>query len=99
VGIVASATAREAAISNVPGIRFSTNARQHTEQEDKLKAIQGALSGGIIDLPSPTTLPHLSFYSVATVDGDSGTFISLWVPKDQQADATKRLEAAGFTVS
>lgn len=95
---MASATVREETILNVPGVRFSTNARPHTEQEEELQAIQSALSGGVVDLPSPTTLPHLNFYSVKTVGG-SETFISLWVPNEQRADAANRLEAAGFAVS
>jgi hypothetical protein len=96
---VPSATVSEETISNVPGVRFSTNARPDTEQEEKLQAIQSALSGGIVDLPSPTTLPHLNYYSAAIVGGGSETYISLWVPADQRAGTTKRLETAGFTVS
>lgn len=95
---MASATVREETILNVPGVRFSTNARPHTEQEEELQAIQSRLSGGVVDLPSPTMLPHLNFYSVMTASG-SKTFISLWVPKEQQVDAADLLETAGFAVS
>lgn len=84
-------------IEGQPGIRFRTNAEPETEAEGRLQEIQSELSGGIVDLPSPTTLPHLNFYAVAIVNGLDKTYISLWVPSEQQLQATRLLEDAGFT--
>lgn len=94
-----SATAHEETIAGVPGVRFRTDARQHTSEEERLQEIQSRLSGGEDDLPSQTTLPHLALEEVQTVDGPSYSVISLWVPTDKRAEAAERLRAAGFTVS
>lgn len=81
------------------GVRFTTDGRPGTAQERHLQEIQGALSEGVVFLPSHTTLPHLSWHSVATVDGPSYPVISLWVPTEQRSQAAERLQSAGFTVS
>ena len=94
-----TARAEEETIQGVRGVRFRTDTRPDTEWERKLQEIQYVLSGGKDLLPSPTTEPHLNWYLAATVDGPSETYISLWVPVDQRDEATRRLEAAGFTVS
>jgi hypothetical protein len=89
----------EQVIDGVPGIRFRTNAQPDTEPERQLQEIQSKLSSGEVHLSSSTTLPHLNFYDVATIDGPTQTFISLWVPKEQELQATELLEAADFTVA
>jgi hypothetical protein len=86
-------------IEGVSGIRLRTNAEPGTEAEGRLQGIQSELSGGIVDLPSPTTLPHLNFYVAAIVDGPDKTYISLWVPSEQQLQATRLLEDAGFALA
>jgi len=86
-------------IESVSGIRFRTNAEPETEAEKHLRGIQSKLSGGIVELSSPTTLPHLNFYVAAVVDGADKTYVSLWVPSEQRSEATQLLEVAGFTVA
>ncbi len=89
----------EELIADVPGIRFSTDARPGTPEEGTLQEIQSALSGGIFNLPLGTTSPHLNYYYVAIGDGPSYSAISLWVPKQQRSQALELLQSAGYTVS
>jgi hypothetical protein len=92
-------TARASAetIAQISGIRFATNAVPETTAAGHLQEIQSKLSGGMDDTPPPT-VSHLNFYAAAVVDGPDKTYISLWVPSEQQSQATGLLEAAGFTV-
>lgn len=96
---MATASAQVETISGVSGVRFTTDARQGTDQETKLQEIQSVLSGRVVILPSGTTLPHLALCSVQVVDGTSYAVISLRVPTDRRQKAVELLEAAGFTVS
>ncbi len=86
-------------IQDVPGVPLRTNARPGTAVEGQLREIQSELSGGQVDLPSPTTVPHLSYFAVATVDGPPHSYISLWVPEHQAPRAAELLGDAGFTVT
>jgi hypothetical protein len=97
--MVLNATVEEETIAGVSGVRFLTDARPETEADFKLRAIQRELAGGVDRLPEGTTLPHLNFVSVATVDGPSYSVISLWVPKEKRSKATALLRAADFTVT
>jgi hypothetical protein len=93
-----TARAEQEPIMGVAGVRFKTNAKPKTGDEDRLKEIQYQLSGGQVDLPSPTTVAHLSLYYVDAVDGSTRSPISLWVPATQRPQAAELLEAADFTV-
>jgi hypothetical protein len=95
-----TARAEEETIVAVPGVRFRTNARPDTASERQLQDIQSELSDGERELSSPTTLPHLNYFYAATKgDRPTNSFISLWVPKEQQLQAEDLLRAAGFTVT
>lgn len=85
-------------IAGVPGVRFATTAQPGSPEEQVLQRIQSTLSGGVTELPSPTTVAHLALSSVQVVDGASYSVISLWVPKDQEAQAADALRAEGFEV-
>jgi len=94
-----TARAKDETIEGVVGVRFRTNAKPNTAGEEQLKEIQYELSGGQIDLPSPTTVPHLNYYYVDVVGGPARSLISLWVPATQESRATELLEAAEFALS
>ncbi|HEX8744213.1 MAG TPA: hypothetical protein VF712_13870 [Thermoleophilaceae bacterium] len=94
-----SATVQDETISDVPGVRFTTDARPGSPEERQLQEIQSRLAEGETSLPGGTTLPHLNLYMAQTVNGPSQSFISLWVPKEQQSQAVELLESAGFRVS
>jgi hypothetical protein len=83
----------------VAGVRFRTDVEPTAGPESRLREIQSGLSGGILDIPSGSALPHLNFYDVATHDGPTHTYVSLWVPGDLADQARKLLEAADFVVS
>ena len=93
------ATAQEETSAGVPGVRFTTDARPGTAQEEQLQGIQYELSGGVDLLPSQPTVAHLTLHEVATVDGPSHSVVSLWVPTEQRSRAAERLAGAGFRVS
>lgn len=94
-----TARAQKETIEAVSGLRFRTNARHDTAAGRQLQEIQSELSGGRGSLSLPTTLPHLTFFAVATADGPTNSYISLWVPQEQERQATELLNAAGFTVT
>jgi hypothetical protein len=93
-----TARSSDETIKGVEGVRFPTNAEPGSDAEDRLQEIQRELAGGIDELPSGTTLPHLNYYDAATVGGPTQTYISLWAPKDQRLRGIELLEAADFTV-
>jgi hypothetical protein len=80
-------------------VRFRTDVSPNTEPESRLREIQSELAGGVIDIPSGSSLPHLNWYSAATRDGSTHTYVSLWVAGHLADEARKLLEAAGFVVS
>lgn len=84
-------------IEGVAGTRFRTNAQPHTDAERLLQEIQSTLSGGMNG--PPLTVAHLNFYARGVADGPDKTYISLWVPREQQSQTTSLLEDAGFSVS
>jgi hypothetical protein len=85
-------------IAGVPGVRFATAARSDSAEERALQRIQSALSGGVPELPSSTTVAHLAYQSVEVIDGTSYSVITLWVPKTQESKAADALRAEGFEV-
>jgi hypothetical protein len=93
-----NATVQQETVAGVPRVRFTTDARPGTEEEDQLQEIQLELSDGVDSLGAQPTVAHLTLHEVATVDGPSHSVISLWVPAEQQPLAVERLQSAGFTI-
>jgi hypothetical protein len=96
VAPVPVATVVDETIKDVEGVRFRTDARPDTPEDDRLRSIQSSLAEGNTSLPFGTTLPHLNYY---WKQADDSTAISLWVPEPLRARAVELLEAAGYTVS
>lgn len=96
---MATATAQDETIDEVPGVRFVTDARPDSAQDVQLRRLRDELSGQPEHLPSKTTLPQLAWAPVATPGGPSYTIVTLWVPAQLRSDAVAKLEAAGFAVS
>ena len=94
---MSTVTVVEETISGVRGVRFMTDARQDTPQDEQLQELQARL-GGVRFPPPGTTLPQLSLVSVAIPGGGSYAAITLWVPEEQRSEAERGLEAAGFEV-
>jgi hypothetical protein len=95
---VSTVTRGDDTIAGVPGVRFATTARPDSPEERVLQRVQSTLSGGTTSLPDRSTVAQLAYQSVEVVDGTSYSVITLWVPKDQEAEAADALRAEGFEV-
>jgi hypothetical protein len=84
--------------AGTPGVRFATQARPGSPEEESLQRIQAALSGGVVSLPSSTDIAHLALNTVQVVDGSSYSVITLWVPQAQESDAVAALKAEDFDI-
>lgn len=96
---MANYTSSDEMIASVAGVRFTTTARQDTEDEEALQRIQEELADGVVLLPGDTTLPHLSLTSVKVISGPTHAVITLWVPKAKETRARELLLSEGFVAS
>lgn len=86
----------DASIAEIRGTRFISKARLSTLEVRELQEVQSVLQGGTIGRDDP--VPRLQLVSGVDPFGEPHEIVSLWVPKDREAEAS-RIGTQGFVIS